>query len=359
MSFENQFGRLERALHRFAFRSGSSQVRLADMEDTLFARMLATVRSERPVFVSGLPRSGTTIILQLLVDSGYFAAHTYQDMPFLMTPMFWHRFSRHFLAAGAPRERAHQDGIQVSATSPEAFEEIVWKQFWGDHYESGRIRPWSRSDQSDGFAEFFERHMRKVIAIRSSDSSKALRYVSKNNVNVARLAARPGPLGGGTFIIPFREPLQHSMSMLLQHRRFSRLQSEEPFALQYMVGIGHHDFGLDLRPIDFGGWLEGAGNADRIGFWLRYWIATYGHVMNALGPAIHLMPFEQLSLQPEASLRILARAAGIPAETLVPMADRLRPAKPHDVPLGDVDDELMEEASSLHASLMSRARTRP
>jgi hypothetical protein len=45
-------------------------------------------------------------------------------------------------------ERAHGDGLKVSSRSPKAFEEMVWKQFWTEHYRQDHIRPWTPDNQS-------------------------------------------------------------------------------------------------------------------------------------------------------------------------------------------------------------------
>jgi len=76
--------------------------------------------------------------------------------------------------------------------------------------------------------------MRKVVAIRRGGISSEARYLSKNNSNLARLAAPPPPLRRGTFVVPFREPLQHAASMLRQHERFLKIHAEDGFVRRWM-----------------------------------------------------------------------------------------------------------------------------
>ena len=80
------------------------------------------------VFVTGMARSGTTILLQALHDTGKFASLTYADMPFVLSPNLWSKFN-HNNQHEKSQERAHGDGIIVDTNSPEAFEEIFWKTF--------------------------------------------------------------------------------------------------------------------------------------------------------------------------------------------------------------------------------------
>lgn len=358
MIFENQFSRMERLLHHFAFRTGFSQVLLADLEDSIFREAIDSVRLDRPVFISGLPRSGTTILLHILNDSGHFASHTYQDMPFVLCPLLWHRFSQHFAIDRPPRERAHGDRIRISLRSPEGFEEIVWKQFWRDHYRDDRIEPWTASDYNEEFNGFFRNHMAKIVACRQGGNGTRLRYLSKNNVNIARLAAPPEPLGAGIFIVPFRDPFQQAASMLLQHRRFSELHQEDGFARRYMEGIGHHDFGLDLCPIDFGGWLDGAASPDSIEFWIRYWTATYTHVLAERTPSVRLVAYGQLASNPELAMRHLADAVEIPRKQLLPLARSLRPARAHEVQPEEISREAYCKASEVYSELRDASEAR-
>ena len=84
--------------------------------------------SDNNVFVSGLARSGTTILLNAIYGSNEFASLSYQDMPFVLAPNLW---SKLFFKKQENNliERAHGDGIRVSAESPEAFEEVFWMTF--------------------------------------------------------------------------------------------------------------------------------------------------------------------------------------------------------------------------------------
>lgn len=359
MIFDNEFGRLERLLHDLAFRSALPQVLLADLESTLFGPMLAEIKVERPVFIAGLPRSGTTILLELLVASGRFATHRYRDMPFVFCPLLWNRFSRHFATDRTARERAHGDGIHVSGESPEAFEEMIWKRFWQGHYEEDRIRPWTAQDRNEEFDTFFEEHMKKVVAVNLRKDGQDLRYLSKNNANIGRLAAPPLPLHRGAFLVPYREPIQQAASLLKQHKRFSTLQRQDPFVRRYMAAIGHHDFGLELRPIDFDGWLGDAGDPNGLEFWIKYWTATYRAILTAARPQIRLVPYSRLILEGEAVLREVGEWLGMPSADLVSSADKLRAGVPHHVSTGELDPDVCFQAREVYGRLDQAALKQP
>lgn len=296
--FEIRYSYGERALHQVAFATTFAQLSVADMEDSLFARRIAAARNDRPVFITGLPRGGTTLLLNILYSLDEFASHRYRDMPFLLTPMLWSRFARIFQTRDEKRERAHGDGMMVSVDSPEALEEMVWKPFWGKQYQSDRITPWSATPDAS-FNEFFDSHMAKIIAIKPGDKA-GRRYVSKNNLNVARIEYLLENNPGATVIVPFRHPVRHARSLLRQHLNFLDIHARDPFARTYMEGVGHYDFGDNLRPIDFNGWLDDRRFKDftDINFWLEYWVAAYEDLLAQVGDRVHLHSHERLRENP-------------------------------------------------------------
>ena len=56
------------------------------MEDEISATAV-----ERPIFISGLARAGSTILLEILAGHGDVVSHRYQDYPLLFTPYWWNR----------------------------------------------------------------------------------------------------------------------------------------------------------------------------------------------------------------------------------------------------------------------------
>lgn len=48
-------------------------------------------------------------------------------------------------------------------------------------------------ERTPEFDVFFESHIRKIVALRGNDADDRRRYVSKNNLKVARLTVRPPP----------------------------------------------------------------------------------------------------------------------------------------------------------------------
>ena len=354
---KSDYSLADRAVHRIAFATLPAQVALADMEDKLYAKELEGIEAGPPLFITALPRAGTTLLLELCEKLPEYCSHTYRDMPFLLCPMLWQRFSGRFQREEAPQERAHGDGMMVSTDSAEAFEEVIWKFFWRQHYRDDRIVPWGEL-HDDEFREFLASHLRKIIALRAPQTTAKARYVSKNNANIARLRGLAQLFPGAAFIVPFRDPLQHAASLRRQHLRFLDVHAEDEFARFYMSAIGHHDFGANLRPLDFDGWLATRRSHDEttLDFWLEYWTACYRHVLSLAGESVHLVSYDRLSESPAAALETLAGIVDASDPALFrSQAERLTPATPHKVDTLEIDPEILSAALHLHDALREKA----
>src|SRR3990167_7383137 len=76
----------DRLLHRMAFAHPILQRALGEIESDMFAAKFEKVAAARPVFVTGLPRAGSTLLLEMLYKTGEFAAFTYREIPFVLAP---------------------------------------------------------------------------------------------------------------------------------------------------------------------------------------------------------------------------------------------------------------------------------
>lgn len=359
MTAHAAYAGLDRLLHRVAldrrFHGLALQKSLAELEHGLLGDDAPPAAPEAPVFVTALPRAGTTLLLDLLARVPALASHTYRDMPFVMAPVLWGRLSGPFRKAAGASERAHGDGVMVGYDSPEAFEEVLWLAFWPDKYRADRILPWTARDRAAGFETFFARHMRSVIAARARErpGSPPARYLSKNNANIARLALLPVLFPDCRIVVPLREPLAHCRSLLRQHRRFLDLHARDPFARQYMSWIGHFEFGAGLRPIRFGEDEEGpSGDPRELDFWLRYWISAHRTIL-AAGDGAILFDYAGLCADPARSLGALADSLAIAdAGALVAGAARIRRPTAEDRSADQGDPALRRRAAGLYEAAL-------
>lgn len=367
----SEYGLADRWVHRIAFATRDMQLALAKREGRWLRHQFSVgAAPAAPVFVAGLPRAGTTLLLELLEASGQFVTHTYRHMPFVLTPLLWARLSRRWQREAQMRQRAHGDGMLVSVESPEAFEEMLWCPFWQKQYSVDHIEPWHPRFSHPQFETFWRDHMAKLVALAaasvptgsdpaSGTNASGLRYLSKNNLNIARLAYIKKAFPDARIVVPFRSPLQHASSLLKQHRQFLELHQHDDFAREYMRAIGHFDFGANLLPINFARWLEeGAAELDplTLEFWLRYWLVTYRTVRALPAGTVTLFCYEDFCRAPTASLQGLAAELAVADPTsLLAGAQRVALAPPHPLAADGLDPELLAEAEKLYEALREQA----
>ena len=86
---------------------------LGKLENSVLDDTLEKVSIHKPVYVSGLARSGSTILLELLNEIPGVVSHRYKDFPPVFTPYAWNTLLRYMATDTAiPAERAHKDGVR-------------------------------------------------------------------------------------------------------------------------------------------------------------------------------------------------------------------------------------------------------
>jgi hypothetical protein len=304
---------------------------LGNWESRLLARRLSAVPIDRPVFIAGLARAGTTILLRKLCALEGFTSHRYADFPFLFTPYAWALLRR--LAPGrpqAPRERMHQDRITVTPESPEAMEEVLWMAFFPHLHDPRRSNVLDRSVRVPAFEAFLADHIRKLLLARDGR-----RYVSKNNYNLSRLCYLARLFPDARFLVPVRAPAAHVASLMKQHALFSRLQHDSDRARRHLRLVGHFEFGLDRRPINPGDGDAVAGiercweRGEEARGWAQYWALAYRHVLDqlaadaGLADRCLLVRYEDLCDRPVQTLSAVCVHIGMAGAHASGLADEL------------------------------------
>ncbi len=267
---EQAYGPLQKALHYGVLATPGMGEALFDLEVRRTGGAHPDVAAGRHLFVSGLARAGTTVLMRSLHATGEFGSLTYADMPFVMAPNFW-AMLKGKSRQGPLQERAHGDGVLVDYNSPEALEEVFWQTFaQQDYVDKTCLYPHSL-DEALQFR--FLDYVGAVLQHRHKQ-----RYLSKNNNNVLRIDSLSPLFPNARFLVPFREPVQQAGSLLTQHRRFSELQRSDQFSRRYMGWLGHYEFGLDHRRMAFGELAASAArypDPGQLEAWLEQWIAIY------------------------------------------------------------------------------------
>lgn len=286
---------------------------LAGLETSYLEDALELVPCDRPIYISGLARSGTTILLELLAKHSQVGTHQYRDFPPIYTPVWWNwLLDRMPKAESIPMERSHKDGIQITPDSPEAMEEVLWMRFFQGCHDPRQSNVLNGNTENVAFEQFYREHIRKILLLRGSS-----RYVAKGNYNISRASYLLKMLPDARMIFPIRKPLAHIASLMKQHRLFCELETRNKRILSHMQRMGHYEFGLDRRPINFGDkgealeivelWNKG----EEVRGWARYWSSAYrfiGRLLrenHALGRASLIVRYEELCQDPEKSLNCI------------------------------------------------------
>lgn len=327
---------------RILYRRPKLMQSLAKIETRLFEDRFDNIPVTSPVWVSGLARSGSTILLELLAEHPQVATQRYRDFPPLFTPILWNKLVDYMpFKDDRPSERAHKDGIYVTSESPEAFEEPLWMNFFPHLHK----RVWDETFEADAthpeFEDFLRAHIRKLLFVRNGE-----RYLAKANYNITRLDYLLKMFPDARFVVPIRGPVWHSASLMKQHRLFVQGEVEHPAARAHLARAGHFEFGLDRVPIHCGNegaaaeiaalWAE---NREAEG-WALQWAEVYGYLAErfeenpALAEAVLVVRYEDLCEQPAAAMeQVIEHCRLDPSPDIVERARlRLHPPdyyKPH------------------------------
>lgn len=297
-------------LARLAFYLPEIPIFAGQLENIIYRKDVKQHKILKPVYVCGLARSGTTIILESLIQAKGAASHQYRDFPFLFSPVFWNKFQELFSKKQNIEERIHKDNIFITSKSPEAQEEPLWQYFFPYTHNPEKLHVLNKNTVHTSFESFYRTHIKKILYIRQAE-----RYISKGNYNISRIEYLKKILPDAHFILMIRHPFEHIASLVKQHNHFEDYATKYLYFSEYLRYSGHYEFGPQRLPINFSkktaknileAWKN---NSHHIGY-AYMWRDIYNYVHQLLNnehlnPAIHLLPFETLCKKPEETLSTL------------------------------------------------------
>ncbi len=260
------YSKIEEFLHDFVLSKKFINKFLYEVEKIIYSKKIQ-IKDNPHIFITGLPRSGTTSLLNFLYSSNQYASLTYKNIPFVLSPNFSKIFSKKDILK---KERIHGDGIFYDINSPEAFDEIFFNL-----------------DE-----EFVKDELLNYLQLICLSQNKT-KYISKNNLNYIRIDLISLLLPNSIFLIPIRQPLQQAYSLLRQHLNFTQLHKEDDFIKRYMNYLGHNEFGVNHKswnpPINFQ-------DFNKIDYWLEQWFLFYQNIFNSfhLNKNCHFVIYEEL-----------------------------------------------------------------
>ena len=318
-----------------AFFSRTSPVwrALARVESAVIGDLISEHPVRAPVFIAGVPRSGTTILVEILSRHPALTAHRYEDFPNVYTP-YWRNWLADRLPGrdSRPVERAHKDRVMITRHSPEAVEEAIWMNFFDHLHDPARSQVLDAAVSNPPFERFYREHISKLTAARGSK-----RYLAKGNYNATRLGYLACLFPDARFIVPWRDPVAQVASLVKQDRLFTRMSSEDPRVPVQLARSGHFEFGPAKRAVNVGDparaeaierdWAGGNAASG----WARYWSEVYGHVLDAieddrpLRESVLLVDYRQLCERAEPSLTALRDHCRLEPDTFDSIAAEYAP----------------------------------
>lgn len=301
--------------------------------------------TEKFLIVSGLARSGTTSLMNYLAPEKEFASLHYGHMPFLMAPNLWQGIARKNKKS-TTRERSHGDGIKIGLASAEALEEYFFKVQLADWY----IQKEALVEHELNAAVYSEYLAYQSLVVEKQEKL----YLAKNNNFLLRYASMRQHNSQFVMTIMLRHPLVQASSLREKHLHYCNLQKQDPFVLEYMDWLGHHEFGLHHKPFCFGsGQALPQGNPQELGYWLEVWLHFYRKVAQLpTHPGLLIVDYDQYCRQPQATIQAIYKALNIappsPDPAIAPFSG-LR-----DIPEFP-DGEVLEEALMVYENLQQRS----
>lgn len=349
----SEYSATDRALHHLLLGSRVVRETTFDLECALTrSQSKDACRGGPPVYVAGLARAGTTVLLRALHASNQFATLTYRAMPMAIAPNLWQRLTGRVRTDIEASERAHGDGLLVDSDSPEAFEEVFWNTYATEIYvHADRLEPMDRV--SDELLDRYRRYVANVVhAAGSADPPK--RYLAKNNNNLLRIPVLRAAFDEARIIVPFRHPAAHAASLLDQHRRFLERHGIDPFSLRYMDWLGHFEFGAHMKPFAIGKAAELAERLDPLTpeYWLAYWTSVYAWVLERHANAVLWFDYDAFCAEPTVVLERLAERLELNHDALAAFAGQVRAPTARDA---QERSPSLDSARELHALLVQQA----
>ena len=273
-----------------------------------------------PIYITGLARAGTTLLLNILASHPRLTSFKYCDYYGAFTPFWADRLFRAAgLGAARKQERAHADGVMVNAYSPEAMEEVLWMPFFDYLHDPAINNAVDRQTKHPEFEACYAATLAKLLLCRNAE-----RIVSKNNYNITRIAYLAKLYEGARFVIAVRQPIAHIASMMRQHQRNLDHFSSSAHR-QYLRHAGHFEFGRERIPITIDAektrHIQALWDAGRDAEgWAEYWNAiyawTYEEVLQheVLKQCCLVVPFEHLCAAAEQKIADLLAFCNLAAD---------------------------------------------
>lgn len=334
--YKPQYSELSQLLHRLILDNYNIGIKLLSLQIRKTSNPEPKIfNSYKAILISGLARSGTTALTRHLYKSGLFSSLNYSNMPFLLYPRFWSKF--YSPSKKELKERAHNDGIEVGYSSVEALEEYFFKVITNDSYilkDSLKVHSLTRKQNI-----LYRRYIKSICFGKNI-------YLSKNNNNILRIKSIIDLNKDILPIFLIREPLKHALSLQQQHVNFKKLQKKDPFVLEYMNWLGHHEFGKNHKPFSFVAESKINYDPKEVEYWLVIWINYYSYILDLNYK--NIICFEEFIKEPSMTISKISNISNLKIKK-VDFNKFVKKEIKYDK---KVDEALMKKATALYEKIL-------
>ena len=196
------------------------------------------LKINKPIYITGLARAGTTIVLEMLSKHPDLATHQYKNLLIPYIPNWMYKISNKVKLYSKPTERIHKDGIIITSDSPEAVEEIFWRKYFKHINTENSSHLINGNTINPKFERFYINHIRKLLIAQNRP-----RYLAKNNYSITRLEYLLRLFPSAKFLLIVRNPINHIASLIKQTKLFMKMEKDIPLLQDWLKILGHLEFG--------------------------------------------------------------------------------------------------------------------
>ena len=297
---------------------------LGRLETSLLKYDIIDLNIEKPIFVTGLARAGTTILLEILNSHPDVVSYHYGDYPFVHANYFWNTLKKLTPSNTKKIERAHKDRIMINMNSPEALDEILWMSYFENIHDPKLNNILNKETQNTDFESFYKDSLLKLLALRNGK-----RIALKNNYHISRIEYLHKIFPDARFIIPIRPPEEHIYSLIKQHKLLSKAQQNDKRGSRYMRRHGHHEFGSDFRPINLNNpektdeILQHFNNNNLVKAYAIYWNEIHRHLSenllnnNTIREKILIITYDNFCTKTENNLQQILKFCDLENQSII------------------------------------------
>ena len=224
-------------LARFFHNHPKFNLKLSNWESKLLRKKIENLKVDKPVYVTGLARAGSTVTVEMIGKHPDVAYHKYMHSVNPFIPHLVQQISKVVPLFKKPVERVHKDGLMVNRDSPEAVEEPMWMRFFDTIHNDKVSNIFDEKISNPEFEKTYDLILRKLMY-----NQKSTRYVAKNNYNVSRLEYLHKLYPSLKIILLIRHPINHIASLVKQDAILTELEIENKRLLHWTKIIGHREF---------------------------------------------------------------------------------------------------------------------